>query len=304
MSSDSRLLVRIKGQETAGLLQAAVGAPPLTDGAWLVLEDSQDRGETTAQELSQRLATTTIWWTIHTVVDQIWLLCFEQGQVVRELRYSAEEGWATRSGAPLAFEGPGLKKWLRKKDLSASSDGYDILDCFIGKEPPPGPSHQGTEGQVDRLLARPAGQGSEGARQTTRGPAVRGVAGDLGAWKSRPLEARAQSHGTGHQRRGLACDVVPLPGGTGVRRSPRRAQALAIEQRQGRVSPRMAPELIRGITIDGDGARCQRLVAAAGDVLAGPPATRPRGGFTLALDPVTGARIRRSERRRSAAGAR
>ena len=78
-----------------------------------------------------------IWWTIHTSVHQIWFMCFENGQVVREIRYSAEEGWATRYGAPLSFENPALKKWFRQKSLSASPDGYDILDCFVGKVTPP-----------------------------------------------------------------------------------------------------------------------------------------------------------------------
>lgn len=155
MSSDSRLLVRIKDPGTAASLQAAVGEPALTDGDWLVLEDSQDRDETTARELSQRLATTTIWWTIHTVVDQIWLMCFENGQVVRELRYSAEEGWAPRSGAPLAFESPALKKWFRKKNLSASPDGYDLLDCFLGKDTAPVKAIKEPMGKLTVFLPAP-----------------------------------------------------------------------------------------------------------------------------------------------------
>lgn len=75
-------------------------------------------------------------WSIHTAVDQIWIVAYRAGEVVRELRYAASEGW-TKRGKALPFENTArLGKLLRKRRLLASPDGYEVLDAFLGKQPP------------------------------------------------------------------------------------------------------------------------------------------------------------------------
>lgn len=75
-------------------------------------------------------------WSIHTAVDQIWIVAYQNGAIVRELRYASGEGW-TKRGKALPFENTAeLGKWLRKKRLLASPDGYDVLNAFLGKKPP------------------------------------------------------------------------------------------------------------------------------------------------------------------------
>jgi hypothetical protein len=89
------------------------------------------------ERLSRDLGTTVVRWSIVTAVDQIWIVAYKNGALVRELRYAAGDGW-TKRGTPLPFENTReLGKWLRKRNLLASPDGYDVLDAFLGQQPPP-----------------------------------------------------------------------------------------------------------------------------------------------------------------------
>jgi len=89
-----------------------------------------------AQQLSRELHTIAVEWSIQTAVDQIWIIAYREGDPVRELRYASGEGW-TKRGAALPFENTaGLAKWLKKRRLHASPDGYEVLDAFLGKQPP------------------------------------------------------------------------------------------------------------------------------------------------------------------------
>jgi hypothetical protein len=93
-------------------------------------------GASRAQELSRELHTIAVEWSIQTAVDQIWIVAYREGEPVRELRYASGEGWIQR-GKALPFENTGeLARWLKKRRLIASPDGYDVLDAFLGKQPP------------------------------------------------------------------------------------------------------------------------------------------------------------------------
>jgi len=139
MAQDSKLLVLARGSDTAGAcLRAGFQTEPYGPGSpWLLLADAESSTEKAAQALSRSVRTTTVWWSIHTVVDQIWIKCFEEGAEVREVRYSAEEGWARNTGVARAFESPALTAWVGRRGVRASPDGYDVLDSFIGTNRPP-----------------------------------------------------------------------------------------------------------------------------------------------------------------------
>jgi hypothetical protein len=89
-----------------------------------------------AAKLSRDHGTIAVEWSIHTAVDQIWIVAYRAGEVVRELRYAVSAGW-TKRGKALPFEDTArLGKFLRKRRLLASPDGYEVLDAFLGKQPP------------------------------------------------------------------------------------------------------------------------------------------------------------------------
>jgi hypothetical protein len=89
-----------------------------------------------AEELSRELHTIAVEWSIQTAADQIWIVAYSDGEAVREVRYASGEGW-TRRGKALPFENKTeLARWFRKRRLLASPDGYDVLDAFLGKQPP------------------------------------------------------------------------------------------------------------------------------------------------------------------------
>jgi hypothetical protein len=88
-----------------------------------------------AKAISESLATTAVAWRIETTTDTIWIECYRNGALVRELVYMRQR-W-TRRGLPQRFESPALAAWTRRKKLLASPDGYDVLACFLGRNCPP-----------------------------------------------------------------------------------------------------------------------------------------------------------------------
>lgn len=94
-----------------------------------------------AQELSQRFLTSSVWCAMQTPIDQVWLFCFHQGVVMRELRFSAEkQGWSVNRGSGMPFEDAQalalwLKKWRRHKPPLVARDGVELLNAFIGASP-------------------------------------------------------------------------------------------------------------------------------------------------------------------------
>jgi hypothetical protein len=133
MGSDAKVLVRKKDEQTATRL-ALLGFEVEPAGEWL---DLGDREESLARTLSISLATTTVYWVIHTVTDVVMIVCYDQGQAVRNVTYTADDGWS-QSGPRQPFEGKSLSsKWMRKRRIMASPDGYGVLETFLGNEPPP-----------------------------------------------------------------------------------------------------------------------------------------------------------------------
>jgi hypothetical protein len=88
-----------------------------------------------AQQLSKQLGVAVVRWTIQTESGLIWIRCFQGQNVVRELSYA--DGRWSKHGEPQPFEHASLSKWLAKRDLSPSPDGYDVFDCFLGIAHPP-----------------------------------------------------------------------------------------------------------------------------------------------------------------------
>jgi hypothetical protein len=76
-------------------------------------------------------------WSGRSTQQWIWIVAYRAGEVVRELLYTSDKGWSKR-GKALPFEDTArLGKFLRKRRLLASPDGYEVLDAFLGKQPPP-----------------------------------------------------------------------------------------------------------------------------------------------------------------------
>src|SRR5688572_12162695 len=110
MGADEKVFVHAAGD--AAVAEAVRASHRVTVRKdWLELEDDG----TDAKALSQELGATTVSWSIHTAVDQIWIQAFAKGKPVRALRYSSDEGWAEDSGRALPFENrKQLAKWKRK----------------------------------------------------------------------------------------------------------------------------------------------------------------------------------------------
>lgn len=131
MGSEERVYFRVV--DDAVVARARLAGLSVTGEDW-ALAPVDDEGS--ARTLSLLLSTPTVWWSIHTVTDQVWLKCFEAGHVVREIRVSAAEGWAADEGTPRGFEAPALAAWKERRPL-ASPDGYAVLECFLGRSKPP-----------------------------------------------------------------------------------------------------------------------------------------------------------------------
>jgi hypothetical protein len=94
-------------------------------------EDSDARAE------SRTRGAVTVAWQIQTTSDVIQIECFDRGELVRSLMYVREGGRWSQQGAAQPFESKALGAWLKKKKLLASPDGYDVLECFLGRDRPP-----------------------------------------------------------------------------------------------------------------------------------------------------------------------
>jgi hypothetical protein len=104
-------------------------------GEWGEVEGASEEDD--ARRLSRERGDIAVYWQIHTVVDLIWIRAFRQGEPVRELLYTSDEGWHCK-GAKLPFENDARLAWfLARRGLSASPQGYDVLAAFLGRGGPP-----------------------------------------------------------------------------------------------------------------------------------------------------------------------
>ncbi len=94
-------------------------------------------GDADAAAESRTRGAITVSCVIQTTVDMIQIECFERGELVRELLYLREDARWSQRGTPQPFEAKSLGAWLKKKKLLASPDGYDVLECFLGRDRPP-----------------------------------------------------------------------------------------------------------------------------------------------------------------------
>lgn len=134
MSSAERIYLQASSPDVASRC-AALGLRVEMDHGWCLLGGAE--GLDRARALSVQLDVPVVFWSIHSVVDQIWIVCCEGGKDTRTLRYSSAEGWSEQRGKPRPFEHRALKAWLKRGSLSARSDGDDILACFLGRDRPP-----------------------------------------------------------------------------------------------------------------------------------------------------------------------
>jgi hypothetical protein len=130
MPSDARVLIEVGGDTAlAASLASRFEDVTVRDG-WAEVAGEEDLAET----LSRELDVTCIHWLIHTAVDQIWIKAFKKGRAVRELLYSSDGGWEVKKGRRLPHENEeAMPTFLRRRDLRASPDGYDVLDAFLGR---------------------------------------------------------------------------------------------------------------------------------------------------------------------------
>ncbi len=126
MASDDKVLVQINPPAAAWLL--AKHGIEAEEGSWL-----QVTGLEAAPKLALKWKTPLVRWSIQTTAEVLMMSATVGGKDVRDLTYIGEEGtWDTR-GKPQPFEDvPALAKWLKRKRLSVSPDGYDVLVAFLG----------------------------------------------------------------------------------------------------------------------------------------------------------------------------
>lgn len=131
MGSDSKLFLMDADPDPGDAAAWTLRESLYREGGWIEVPAD---GDVAAEELSRRLQATVVSFDIQTTVDQIWIVCFEDGEKVRELHYVAEEGWSKESGPARPFEdGRQLKRWRSQRYLLASPDGYDVLEAFLGR---------------------------------------------------------------------------------------------------------------------------------------------------------------------------
>ncbi len=181
MGSDSKLLVANDASVREVLRRLKIKVESYGD-EWLLLPSlnaialSKELGKLPTRPLL-------VQWSIQTSVDQIWISCFEKGREVRTLLYS-EGAWTIRFGKSLPFEDqPRLKKWLTKRRLLASSDGYEVLNAFLGMTQAPEDDQNDElphlKEELSQLKADVSTALDQLARKTRR-ESVYGVAAQLG----------------------------------------------------------------------------------------------------------------------------
>lgn len=126
------MLVRVVNETTLDRLDAeGLGYSPYKSGRWIeVPTDLEGTG------VSEVLATDVVEFHISTVMDSIEIFISANGRVVRQLSYGTNDrrGWRKPVGKPRPYEQTDrLDKWLKKKNLLASPDGYDVLDAVLGE---------------------------------------------------------------------------------------------------------------------------------------------------------------------------
>lgn len=105
------------------------------DGAWRDVPGAEWKSE--AEELSRAQATSAVWSSL--LPDQAWLVCFHQGALVRDLRFTATLGaWSLNRGPGMPFEhveglALWLRKWRRTKKPLTKKDATALLKAFTGQ---------------------------------------------------------------------------------------------------------------------------------------------------------------------------
>lgn len=204
----------------------AEGLDVEVDGEWLRGDDAPDVGES----LSKKIAAPVVSFSIQTAVDQIWIQCWVTGKCVRELRYTSDGGW-TKRGKAMPFEHSALKGWLKQKKLLASPDGYDVLQCFLGRErSSPGEPVIEPGGTQNTFSADSAPGRGAGARQPPRHLALNPAYWDLAHWQN-PAD-RGRDRQRGRARTDDRCPSATPWGHPSVRRAAERGVTASGEHQQ------------------------------------------------------------------------
>lgn len=142
MGSDFKRLIRVTPRGVDWCAKQGLDAP---EGTWLQVNGVDD-----AEALARDWKAPLVDWDIQTAADVVVITAQQGTRVVRSLTYDPEGGWSV-SGKPLPFEdGPALRKWLKRKRLLASPDGYDVLAAFLG-----GPWDESTKLAREPEVVRP-----------------------------------------------------------------------------------------------------------------------------------------------------
>ncbi|MBL8910734.1 MAG: hypothetical protein JNM17_08540 [Archangium sp.] len=127
------MLVRVVNEFTIDALeQSGLGYEPYKSGRWVQVPPRYE-----AASLSKALDTEVVEVHLSTSVDSIEIFISANGRSVRRLEYGPlqrSNGWKKPFGQPRAYEQDDvLKKWLKKKNLLASPDGYEVMDAVLGE---------------------------------------------------------------------------------------------------------------------------------------------------------------------------
>jgi hypothetical protein len=132
MGSDSRVLVRVVNETTLDRLDAeGLGYVPYKSGRWIEVPPNLD-----GTAVSGVLATEVVAFHISTSMDSIEIFISAHGRLVRRLQYGTGDrpGWKKPVGKPRPYEQTDrLDRWLKRKNLLASPDGYEVLDAVLGE---------------------------------------------------------------------------------------------------------------------------------------------------------------------------
>jgi hypothetical protein len=137
VGSHSKVIIATR-PETQKLVAAAMNAAGLhfsRAGSFLIIDDSDaPLQKENAKALSDTLEDHVVaHWIIHTATNLISLNAYENGEKVREILHTGDDGLVTDSGFPLPFENAeALKARLVQRHLSASPGGYKVLEAFMG----------------------------------------------------------------------------------------------------------------------------------------------------------------------------
>jgi hypothetical protein len=133
MASDEMVYVLRPDRDTL----ARVTTSARIRGSWAEVDRVREgpawySGEHAAIALSWHLGLTTVHAVLQTSSDTIWIRAWSEGALVRELLYTGDAGWTTRTGKPLETEDRVRIASLTARRLLASPDGYDLLEAILG----------------------------------------------------------------------------------------------------------------------------------------------------------------------------